>query len=116
MNILLHRERGASTNIITNLIHLKVLDRPQSKDVIKALLHAVLFHRLFGIVKPQTFEIQDTTFVSIISWSLGLNCDNEHQLYLYSRVSPILKLRLKSTPRLRISGERLKRYQEGMVW
>jgi hypothetical protein len=27
------------------------------------VLHSILFHRLFGCVKPQTFEILDVTFV-----------------------------------------------------
>lgn len=28
------------------------------------MLHSILFHRLFGTVKPQTFEVLDVTMVS----------------------------------------------------
>ncbi|KAG6328096.1 hypothetical protein ID866_10492, partial [Astraeus odoratus] len=38
-----------------------VLDRRNAKDVLHAILHAILFHRLFGTVKPQTFEVLDVT-------------------------------------------------------
>ncbi|TFK56310.1 DUF1649-domain-containing protein [Heliocybe sulcata] len=38
-----------------------VLDRRSTTEVLAAILHAVLFHRLFGTVKPATFEIQDIT-------------------------------------------------------
>lgn len=41
------------------------LDRPQSKDVVRALLHAVLFHRLFGTIKPQTIDVLDVTFPGV---------------------------------------------------
>ncbi|KAG8880950.1 hypothetical protein FRB98_004666 [Tulasnella sp. 332] len=50
----------------TSTIHLDiVLERPQSKDVMRALLHAILFHRLFGIVKPQTIDVLDVTFPGV---------------------------------------------------
>ncbi|KAL5519650.1 hypothetical protein ACEPAH_1333 [Sanghuangporus vaninii] len=38
-----------------------VLDRLTTKDVLRALLHAILFHRLFGTIKPQTMEVLDVT-------------------------------------------------------
>ncbi|KAI6003573.1 hypothetical protein EDC04DRAFT_2871802 [Pisolithus marmoratus] len=37
------------------------LDRRNAKEVLHAILHAILFHRLFGTVKPQTFEVLDVT-------------------------------------------------------
>ncbi|KAG8990827.1 hypothetical protein FRB94_011406 [Tulasnella sp. JGI-2019a] len=47
-------------------IHLDiVLERPQSKDVMRALLHAILFHRLFGTIKPQTIDVLDVTFPGV---------------------------------------------------
>lgn len=44
-------------------IHCQVFDRNQARDALRALLHAILFHRLFGIVKPQKFDVLDVTFV-----------------------------------------------------
>ncbi|KAL5533546.1 hypothetical protein ACEPAG_6 [Sanghuangporus baumii] len=38
-----------------------VLDRLTTKDVLRALLHAILFHRLFGTIKPQAMEVLDVT-------------------------------------------------------
>ena len=35
----------------------QVLDRLQTKEVLRATLHAILFHRLFGTVRPRTFEV-----------------------------------------------------------
>lgn len=43
---------------------LQVLDRLTAKDVLHGVLHAILFHRLFGSIKPQTFEVLDVTMVS----------------------------------------------------
>ncbi|KAI0341331.1 hypothetical protein BDW22DRAFT_1304889, partial [Trametopsis cervina] len=42
-----------------------VLDRQMARDVLKAVLHAILFHRLFGCVKPMTFEILDVTIPGV---------------------------------------------------
>ncbi|PBK92118.1 DUF1649-domain-containing protein [Armillaria gallica] len=42
-----------------------VLDRSTIKDVLRAMLHSILFHRLFGIVKPQTFEVLDVTMPGV---------------------------------------------------
>ena len=41
-----------------------MLDRLQTKEVLRATLHAILFHRLFGTVRPRTFEVLDVTMVS----------------------------------------------------
>ncbi|KZT18686.1 DUF1649-domain-containing protein [Neolentinus lepideus HHB14362 ss-1] len=38
-----------------------VLDRRSTTEVLTAVLHAILFHRLFGTVKPTAFEVQDIT-------------------------------------------------------
>jgi len=49
------------------LIHpfIQVLDRFTTKDVLHGVLHSILFHRLFGTVKPTTFEVLDVTMVCI---------------------------------------------------
>ncbi|EIN06411.1 DUF1649-domain-containing protein [Punctularia strigosozonata HHB-11173 SS5] len=41
------------------------LDRPNGKDVLTAVLHSILFHRLFGCVKPQAFEVLDVTMPGV---------------------------------------------------
>ncbi|KAL1742532.1 autophagy-related protein [Schizophyllum fasciatum] len=42
-----------------------VLDRQNAKEVLTGVLHAILFHRLFGTVKPQTFEVLDVTMPGV---------------------------------------------------
>ncbi|KAI0714569.1 autophagy-related protein [Earliella scabrosa] len=42
-----------------------VLDRQQTKEVLGAMLHSILFHRLFGTVKPKTFEVLDVTMPGV---------------------------------------------------
>ncbi|KAI0034424.1 autophagy-related protein [Vararia minispora EC-137] len=42
-----------------------VLDRLNTREVLRALLHSILFHRLFGTIKPQTFEILDVTMPGV---------------------------------------------------
>ena len=42
----------------------KVLDRLQTKEVLRAMLHSILFHRLFGTIRSRTFEVLDVTMVS----------------------------------------------------
>ena len=41
----------------------QVLDRQQTKEVLRGVLHAVLFHRLFGTVRPRTFDVLDVAMV-----------------------------------------------------
>ncbi|KAF8638892.1 hypothetical protein AX17_001944 [Amanita inopinata Kibby_2008] len=41
------------------------LDRSTTKDVLRGILHSILFHRLFGTVKPQTFEVLDVTMPGV---------------------------------------------------
>ncbi|KAL4062308.1 autophagy-related protein, partial [Scleroderma yunnanense] len=52
------------TSILTVTIDI-VLDRRNVKEVLHAILYAILFHRLFGTVKPQTFEVLDVTVPSV---------------------------------------------------
>jgi len=47
-----------------------VLDRQNTREILRALLHAVLFHRLFGTIKPQTFEVLDVTMPGVSDPSL----------------------------------------------
>ncbi|KZV64010.1 hypothetical protein PENSPDRAFT_656865 [Peniophora sp. CONT] len=42
-----------------------ILDRHNTRDVLRALLHAILFHRLFGTVKPKTFDVLDVTLPGV---------------------------------------------------
>ncbi|PCH34367.1 DUF1649-domain-containing protein [Wolfiporia cocos MD-104 SS10] len=42
-----------------------VLNRNIAKDVMRAVLHSILFHRLFGTVKEQIFEILDVTMPGV---------------------------------------------------
>ncbi|KAF8237014.1 DUF1649-domain-containing protein [Tricholoma matsutake] len=42
-----------------------ILDRQTTKDVLRGVLHSILFHRLFGTVKPQTFEVLDVTMPGV---------------------------------------------------
>lgn len=42
-----------------------VLDRTTTKDVLNGVLHSILFHRLFGTVKPTTFEVLDVTMPGV---------------------------------------------------
>ncbi|KAI0066729.1 DUF1649-domain-containing protein [Artomyces pyxidatus] len=41
------------------------LDRHNTKEVLRAILHAILFHRLYGTIKPQTFEVLDVTMPGV---------------------------------------------------
>lgn len=42
-----------------------VIERPAGKDALRALLHLILFHRLFGCIKPRTTEIFDLTLPAV---------------------------------------------------
>lgn len=42
-----------------------VLDRQNTREILRALLHAILFHRLFGTIKSQTFEVLDVTMPGV---------------------------------------------------
>ena len=51
---------------LNGLLKAQVLDRHLTKDVLRAILHSILFHRLFGTVKPKAFEILDVTMVRCV--------------------------------------------------
>ncbi|KAH6899091.1 hypothetical protein BKA70DRAFT_1375276 [Coprinopsis sp. MPI-PUGE-AT-0042] len=40
-----------------------ILDRSTVKDVLHGVLHSILFHRLFGTIKPTSFEVLDVTMI-----------------------------------------------------
>ncbi|PPQ99170.1 hypothetical protein CVT24_009261 [Panaeolus cyanescens] len=42
-----------------------VLDRLMIKDVLHGVLHMILFHRLFGNIKPTTYEVLDVTMPGV---------------------------------------------------
>ncbi|KAI0829101.1 DUF1649-domain-containing protein [Trametes gibbosa] len=52
---------GAHPTITIDL----VLDRLQTKDVLRAVLHSIFFHRLFGTISPRTFEVLDVTMPGV---------------------------------------------------
>ncbi|KAG2745015.1 hypothetical protein P692DRAFT_20809424 [Suillus brevipes Sb2] len=43
----------------------QILNRHSAKEVLTTILHSILFHRLFGTVKPQTFEVLDVTMPGV---------------------------------------------------
>jgi autophagy-related protein 101 len=42
-----------------------VLDRDYAREVLRGILHAIFFHRLFGSIKPKTFEVLDISFPGV---------------------------------------------------
>ncbi|KAJ3520253.1 hypothetical protein NMY22_g12835 [Coprinellus aureogranulatus] len=42
-----------------------ILDRVYTKEVLHGVLHSILFHRLFGTIKPQTIEVLDVTMPGV---------------------------------------------------
>ncbi|KAL9714609.1 hypothetical protein Ac2012v2_001266 [Leucoagaricus gongylophorus] len=42
-----------------------VLDRQTIKDVLNGILHSILFHRLFGFIRPQVFEVLDVAMPGV---------------------------------------------------
>ncbi|KAF9024212.1 DUF1649-domain-containing protein [Hymenopellis radicata] len=42
-----------------------IVDRSTCRDVLRGTIHAILFHRSFGTVKPRTFEVLDVTMPGI---------------------------------------------------
>ncbi|KAF4578273.1 hypothetical protein EYR40_001566 [Pleurotus pulmonarius] len=42
-----------------------ILDRQTARDVLNGILHAILFHRLFGTIKPKTLEVLDVTMPGV---------------------------------------------------
>ena len=55
----------------------QVLDRQQTKEVLRGVLHAVLFHRLFGTVRPRTFDVLDVAMVRRVSFRLLFDLGRE---------------------------------------
>ncbi|TFK64583.1 DUF1649-domain-containing protein [Pluteus cervinus] len=42
-----------------------ILDRVTTKDVLHGILHSILFHRLFGAVKPRDLEVLNVTMPGV---------------------------------------------------
>ncbi|KAF9812529.1 hypothetical protein IEO21_06168 [Rhodonia placenta] len=53
-----------NTTLPTITINL-VLERNTTKEVLRAVLHSILFHRLFGTVKEQSHEVLDVTMPGV---------------------------------------------------
>jgi len=41
------------------------VDRQTSRETLRALLHAILFHRLFGVVTPMLLDVLDVTLPAV---------------------------------------------------
>ncbi|KDR82145.1 hypothetical protein GALMADRAFT_240679 [Galerina marginata CBS 339.88] len=60
-----------------------ILDRLTMKDALHGVLHSILFHRLFGTIKPQTFEVLDVTMPGV--------SDPETERLVYEKVDTFWK-------------------------
>ncbi|TFY53872.1 hypothetical protein EVG20_g9937 [Dentipellis fragilis] len=58
-----------------------ILDRHNTRDVLRALLHAILFHRLFGSIKPQTFEVLDITLPGVADPEMEALVDEKVEMF-----------------------------------
>ncbi|KAA1479439.1 DUF1649-domain-containing protein [Dentipellis sp. KUC8613] len=58
-----------------------ILDRHNTRDVLRALLHAILFHRLFGSIKPQTFEVLDVTLPGVADPEMEALVDEKVEMF-----------------------------------
>jgi len=47
-----------------------ILDRRTAREALRAILHSILFHRLFGTVKPQTFDVLDVTMPGVSDYEM----------------------------------------------
>ncbi|KAF7978068.1 hypothetical protein HWV62_1711 [Athelia sp. TMB] len=47
-----------------------ILDRRTAREALGAILHSILFHRLFGTVKPQTFDVLDVTMPGVSDYEM----------------------------------------------
>lgn len=54
----------------------------QAKDVVKALLHVILFHRLFGQIVPKTHELLDLTIPSVDDSAVEVLIDERATAYV----------------------------------
>ena len=71
-------------------IHGQVLDRLTTKDVLYGVLHAILFHRLFGTIKPTTFEVLDISMVRRFSvYIFPVFIDAAFPLFLH-KIQPVV--------------------------
>jgi autophagy-related protein 101 len=43
----------------------QTVDRETAREALRGLLHAILFHRLFGIVAPTTLDVLDTALPAV---------------------------------------------------
>jgi len=54
------------TSLMVSSIPLNItLERAVARDVLRALLHSILFHRLFGTVHPRCVDVLDVTFPGV---------------------------------------------------
>ncbi|KAJ1972048.1 hypothetical protein H4R35_004895 [Dimargaris xerosporica] len=53
------------------------LERRVVADVVKAVVHAILFHRVFGNVRPQEYTILDVPYVTVNSKAIQQQVDEK---------------------------------------
>ncbi|KAH7880896.1 autophagy-related protein [Lentinula edodes] len=58
-----------------------ILDRVTIKDVLHAILDAILFHRLFGTVKPTTREVFGVTMPGVSDAEMGQLVEEKVELF-----------------------------------
>ncbi|KAF8061838.1 autophagy-related protein [Lyophyllum atratum] len=57
------------------------LDRVTTRDVLTGVLQSILFHRLFGTVKPQTFEVLDVTMPGVSDQAIERLVDEKVNIF-----------------------------------
>ncbi|KAJ3993064.1 hypothetical protein F5050DRAFT_1578364 [Lentinula boryana] len=62
------------------------VDRHTIKDVLRAILDAILFHRLFGLVKLKTREVLGVTMIIMMFMQPGISDSDMEQLVLEEKV------------------------------
>jgi len=60
-----HARVSMSSSVLPTITIDLVLDRSNTRDVLRGVLHAILFHRLFGTVKARDFEVLDVTMPAV---------------------------------------------------
>lgn len=59
----------------------QVLDRHTAQDVLRAVLHSILFHRLFGTVNPRLFEVLDVTLPGVSNLEMEQMVDEKVNIF-----------------------------------
>jgi len=68
-----------------------VVDEPTAREALRATLHAILFHRLFGVVKPKIIELLDVTLPAVADNEIEQRVDEKVELIWRSLESGVQK-------------------------